>query len=288
MAWAHLSLLSSPLHYRADAESTTDHTFIKSDGDAGHPYIEGTLKDVYKMEEIAYDAFCEAAKTIAIGKNTSLFGMWLVHNHSISLPTGGGVIEALHAMLRIPDIEDKERYRLAYGGSSKNILLLQVPAIEHSEVEDLLTYLADMQIQTGVESENRNTAYMSLASSLQMAESHVYAFKIPYAVRNDYFQQTDVAPDTTNFTAYKSFVEFDYGDGDDWNRKGARLRFGWEIPIVCEVETTSFKYKKDDSDTAKHKARVDERKALSEKMKGKFSPMKPKANDATNENGAGD
>lgn len=284
------SFLFSSLYCRVggDAESTSENTFIKSEGEAGHVHIEGTLEDVFKMEDIAYEAFCAAAKTATIGKNNSLFGLWLVHNASIAIPTGEGQIEALHAMIRVDDVEDKDKYRLAFGGSGGNVLFFQAPSLEHSDIADLFEYLGDVEAQSGVESENRSTAYMKEASALQAAASHVYAFKVPYSVRNDYFQD-DIEPDTTLFTGYKTFIEYDHGADDEWSRKGVRVRIGWEIPLVCEIESTNLYQKKEDSDAAKHKAREAKRKAAVEKVKGKYnSPMRTKAKEDETETGTMD
>ena len=100
---------------------------IQSSGveeEVSHVYLEGTLLSVRASDPEVFQAVCEQARPIAMGKNFSLANFWCVPNDSMRLTTGG-VVPAFH-MRKLVSFADKDKFAVAVcGGEHPNVVLLK-------------------------------------------------------------------------------------------------------------------------------------------------------------------
>ena len=99
-------------------------------------YLEGTLLSVRASDPEVFQAVCEQARPIAMGKNFSLANFWCVPNDSMRLTTGG-VVPAFH-MRKLVSFADKDKFAVAVcGGEHPNVIMIQMPVLEYEEINDL-------------------------------------------------------------------------------------------------------------------------------------------------------
>lgn len=256
--------------------SASGGKFFSKDGEGGHSYYVGTLKDLFRVDPSDLAAACEDVRSVAVGpgNNVKLFelqNLMLSFDDKVRIPGGAGRARCLHATVDARYVEDESRYKLAYGGSGSDVLFFQVPSITFGERLRVFDVAAKVQAKTGVQSDGRRDGYAALTSSLSHEESRVYAFRTPYAVHNGILQDGSKDVPDGRFSAIKVFAPHERFEGGSWPGRGYHLTLAWEIPILDDVKKDEVGSEEGDSDDewAAYQVETKEKAAEVEEMKEK-------------------
>ena len=157
----------------ASATSRAD-SIVKTDGDAGHAYIVGTLEDFANLDLEAADELYEEAKRVCFGQNESLLRIWISHLGSVKIETNDANTEAIALTIWGVDLRQYKMYKLAYGGPNREHLLLQVPTLTDDVGDSFGDTLGTLQVKTtNVVERERNDSYAKLYNKLEAEKTRV-------------------------------------------------------------------------------------------------------------------
>ena len=198
------------------------------------------MKDFFRLDEENVALFTERAKELVLGKNEAFKGMALLLNTNMPIENGDGYIQALHAIVPVMDILDKDKIKLAYfSGEDSDCLCLQYPAADHSETEFMTDIVSELELQTEIASEIRDKAIQSHITQLTEDGSIVWIARLPFRVNNNYLQKPGLNHETGEFSAYPLFVPFERDSTHDWPASDHKCWVAFEIPINSNVERTN-------------------------------------------------
>lgn len=110
--------------------------------------MEGKLASIVgAVDPETFQAICNQAKPMEMGKNIGLGNMWCVANEGMRT-LNGGVVQAIHLKKQV-SFADKEKFVVATCGSpNSDIIMIQMPVVEYEELKDLDDEMAALDIQT--------------------------------------------------------------------------------------------------------------------------------------------
>jgi hypothetical protein len=251
--------------------------------EGGYHFVIGDLDTILKhlsqMSPKEVEELMSDIKTLRIKKPGTkcfeLMGLYFAINENMPLPFESKRVQCLHIKTLVPCIEDEPYYKLAYGVDGQT-MFYQVPGASFADYEDMYDVTATLEMDTGVETENRDASLGALTTKYANQGTRVYVFHLPFPVHNGYFQEkgaANVEVPEGQFTAYKAFVEFDCSTAAKFPGKAYRLHIAWEVPIDCYAEDIGIKevVEVNEWDEYKNKKAQIERKKQAKKKK---SPMR--------------
>ena len=122
---------------------------LRIDDPSCHVSFKGTLDGIRDLDDNTFDVLIESAKPLVLGCNHGYGNALLLLIDKMRVPNADGTTSAFMLRFR-SDILDKEKYKLAVLKHPNNdiSIMLQKPIEQASEIDEMASYLAEMELST--------------------------------------------------------------------------------------------------------------------------------------------